>query len=316
MVAVTVPGKGGDPLGPPPRAQHNTGAREPTGKGGDPLGPPPRAQHNTGAREPTGKGDDPREPPPRAQEPTGGSRRAAHPLLTELAEFDEGLLEAKRSAELAAHVTGCRKCAAAVAELREVTRRLASVPAPSMPAAVAARLDAVLAGEVNRRERRPPLRVASGGGSDDASGHGDWTRPTLGRFGEDLPRRSRLRRALPMLAAAVVAAVVGFGAYVVSASAGLNEPPVVAAVSSQSLGQQAAALRRNTDLDPHRFSRAWLCAREVTSGRIVGLAHSTVDGVPALLVYTRSGEATTVTVVTDCESGRPRVGQTAEVPRR
>jgi acetylglutamate kinase len=44
-------GKGGDPLGPPPRAQQHTGARGSMGKGDDPLGPPPRAQQHTGARE-------------------------------------------------------------------------------------------------------------------------------------------------------------------------------------------------------------------------------------------------------------------------
>jgi ferredoxin--NADP+ reductase len=63
------PSKGGDPLGPPPRAQQHTGAREPS-KGDDPLGPPPRAQQHTGAREPS-KGGDPLGPPPRAQQHTG-----------------------------------------------------------------------------------------------------------------------------------------------------------------------------------------------------------------------------------------------------
>lgn len=45
--------------------------REPLSKGGDPHGPPPRAQEDTGARAPLSKGADPREPPPRAQEHTG-----------------------------------------------------------------------------------------------------------------------------------------------------------------------------------------------------------------------------------------------------
>jgi hypothetical protein len=121
---------------------------------------------------------------------------------------------------------------------------------------------------------------------------------------------------VPALAAAVAAAVIGFGAYVVSASAGLNEPPVVAAVSSSDLGAQAAALER-AGLGPHWFSRAWQCARGVvTDGRIVGLASSTVDGTPALLVYTRSGATTEVTVVTGCGTERPSPGQSAVVSRR
>ena len=283
MVEVTEPGNGGDPLGPPPRAQEHTGAPGPNDNGGDPSEPQPKA---------------------------------AHPLLTELAEWDEGLLDGKRSAQLDTHVTGCPQCAEAVTDLREVTRRLAAVPPPPMPAAVAARLDAVLAGEVERRGRQQTLRVAAARGEDEVAGHVGWTRPTLGRFGDDLPRRTLGRRLLPALAAAVAAAVVGFGAYVVSASAGLNEPPVVAAVSSRSLGPQAGALERSTDLDPHRFSRAWQCARQATNGRIVALANSNVDGTPALLVYTRSGATTMVTVVTGCQSGRPTPKQSALVSRR
>jgi putative zinc finger protein len=248
-------------------------------------------------------------------DPTAGPPGTGHPLLTELAEWDEGLLDPAQTARLDAHVAGCPQCGEAVTDLREVTRRLAGVPAPPMPAAVAARLDSVLAGEVDRRQRRPTPPVADAG-DEDVAGQVGWTRPTLGRFGEDLPRRTLGRRLLPALAAAVAAAVVGFGAYVVSASAGLNEPPVVAAVSSRSLGPQAGALERSTDLDPHRFSRAWQCARQATNGRIVALANSTVDGTPALLVYTRSGATTRVTVVTGCATGRPTPEQTAIVSRR
>jgi hypothetical protein len=248
--------------------------------------------------------DSPRHPP--------GS---GHPLVTELAEWDEGLLDPDRSATLDAHVAGCPECAQTMTDLREVTRRLAGVPAPPMPAAVSARLDLVVAGEVGRRERRQTLQVAATA-EEDVAGQVGWARPTLGRFGEDRPRRRLGRRLLPALAAAVVAAVVGFGAYVVSASAGLNEPPVVAAVSSRSLGPQAGALERSTDLDPHRFSRAWQCARQATNGRIVALANSTVDGTPALLVYLRSGATTRVTVVTGCATGRPTPVQTAIVSRR
>jgi anti-sigma factor RsiW len=239
-----------------------------------------------------------------------------HPPLTELADWDAGLLDAEWSAGLTAHVAGCAQCATALADVRAVSHRLATVPAPPMPAEVAARLDTVLAGEVDRRRR-----TSAGGGFGPASGPAPapvgWSRPTLGRFGEDRPRRSLRRVLLPALAATVLAAVVGFGAYVVSASAGLNEPPVVSAVSSsRSLAVQAEALERSTDLDPHRFSRAWQCARQATSGRIVALANTTVDGTPALLVYTRSGSTTLVTVVTGCETGRPTAGPSAEVPRR
>ena len=55
------------------------------------------------------------------------------------------------------------------------------------------------------------------------------------------------------------------------------------------------ALQENADLSPHRFSEAWECAREVTAGRITAITSAVVDGQPALLVYTRSGEGPQVT---------------------
>jgi hypothetical protein len=139
---------------------------------------------------------------------------------------------------------------------------------------------------------------------------------TLGTFGADLDKPRKSRWVVPALAAAAAAAVVGFGAYVISARAGLNEPPVVAAVNSRDLGAEARALERASGgLSPHRFSQAWGCARHVTDERITGLVSSTVDGMPALLVYTESGDSTHVTVVTGCGGGTPAAGPSAVVPR-
>jgi hypothetical protein len=241
--------------------------------------------------------------------PSGGPAASPHPSLTELAEAAEGLLDRARSAEVEAHLAGCIRCQGSAAELRAVSATLATAPPPVMPPEVAARLDRVLAGEAVRRSGQP-IRDEEPG-----SGWSGRSRVTLGTFGADRPRRPVRRIVLPALAAAVAAAVVGFGGYVASATAGLNEPPVVAAVSSSNLGAQAGALERD-GLAPHRFSRAWQCAREATDGRIVGLASSTVDGTPALLVYTRSGAATQVTVVTGCATGRPSPGPSALVSRR
>jgi hypothetical protein len=121
---------------------------------------------------------------------------------------------------------------------------------------------------------------------------------------------------LPAVAAAAVAAVVGFGAYVISSSAGLNEPPILAAISSRDLGAQARELEQTSGgLSPHRFSHAWERAREVVDQRIAGIASSTVDGVPALLVYTKSAGSTEVTVVTGCRVGTPSAGPSAVLPR-
>jgi len=241
--------------------------------------------------------------------PSGGTAASPHPSLTELAEAAEGLLDNTRSAEVQAHLAGCVRCQHSAAELRAVSATLATAPPPVMPPEVAERLNRVLAGEAVRRSRQPIVDDES-----ESSAQGR-ARVTLGTFGADRPRRPARRIVVPALAAAVAAAVVGFGGYVASATAGLNEPPVVAAVSSSNLGAQAGALERD-GLAPHRFSRAWQCAREATDGRIVGLASSTVDGTPALLVYTRSGATTEVTVVTGCGMGRPSPGPSALVSRR
>jgi hypothetical protein len=241
--------------------------------------------------------------------PSRGPAASSHPSLTELAEVAEGLLDDARSAEVQAHLAWCSRCQGNAAELRAVSATLATAPAPAMPEEVAARLDRVLAGEAERRLRQPAR-------DEDTEPVRSWPpRVTLGAFGVHRPRRSGQRILVPSLAATVAAVVVGFGAYVASASAGLNEPPVVAAVSSSNLGAQASVFERN-GLEPHRFSRAWQCARQVTNGRIVGLASSTVDGAPALLVFTRSGATTQVTVVTGCATGRPWAGPSALVSRR
>ena len=221
-----------------------------------------------------------------------------HPTLDELADAAEGLLSPERSASVSAHLAVCADCQAQDASLRTVTAELAAAPAPTMPIDVAERLNRVLVGESALRNQPRRARV------------------TLGNFGANRPVKKSTRRWLvPALAAAAAAAVVGFGSYVASASAGLNEPPVVAAVNSAQLGQQASALRQAADMDPHRFSRAWQCARQVTDGRIVGLANTWVDGTPALLVYVRSDQATQVVVVTGCASAAPSAGPSALVSR-
>jgi hypothetical protein len=104
----------------------------------------------------------------------------------------------------------------------------------------------------------------------------------------------------------VAAAAVGLGGYVLSAAAGLNEPPVVAvAVSTDDLAAEARTLQSARDLDPHRFSQAWFCGRSVTDGRITGLVRARVDGTPALLVYTRDDGSSHVNVVTGCRTRGP-----------
>jgi anti-sigma factor RsiW len=221
-----------------------------------------------------------------------------HLSIDELADAAEGLLDPERAAFAESHIAGCTECRAQSEALHEITGMLCTEPPLPMPEAVVHRLNDVVAAESARRT--------------------DVWKPrrTLGTFGEDLKKSSKLRWALPALAAAAVAAVVGFGAYLISASAGLNEPPVVAAVQSSDLGLEARALEQAAGgLSPHRFSQAWGCARKVTDGRITGLAASRVDGTPALLVYTKSDGSTLVTVVTGCASDTPSAGPSAVLTR-
>lgn len=226
-----------------------------------------------------------------------------HISLDELADASASLFDRGRAAVIEEHLAECGSCRRTAASLGSVSTRLAAEPAPVMPAGVMARLEAAVRQESSYRSAgvttlvRPIPRI----------------KPSLGTFGADLPRRSRKSWIAPALAAAVTAAAVGFGGYVVSASAGLNEPPsVVSTVNSGDLGPEARALQQSRDLGPHRFSKAWRCARKVTDGRIVGIASTTVDGGPALLVYTRSDGVKLVTVVTGCRGGSPIGG--ASVP--
>lgn len=237
-----------------------------------------------------------------------------HPSRERLADAAEGLLEPDDAAVVDAHVAGCTDCRAERAAFFEVGTILASAPAPAMPPGVARRLAGAVAAEQSAREVSPVLRAVPGSGPDapPVPRHPYGTRrrlnPSLRRqFGEDLRRVSPGRRwGLPVLAAAAAALVLGFVAYVASATLGLNEPPAVSiSTSPGQLVSQANELRERVDVDPHRFSQAWWCARRATSGRIVGLASTTAGSQPAVLVYVRSSDGLGVRVVTGCSTGDP-----------
>ena len=237
-----------------------------------------------------------------------------HPSRDTLADAAEGLLQPEEAAVVDAHVAGCPECRAETAAFAEVGTILAGVPAPAMPADVVRRLAGVVAAEQSTREVSPVLHAVPGSGPDAPAvpRHPYGTRrrlnPSLGQFGEDLRRVSAGRRwGLPVLAAAAAAVLLGFVAYVASATLGLNEPPTVSiSTSPGQLAAEAEQLLERTDIDPHRFSQAWWCARQVPrAGRIVGLASTTADAQPAVLVYVRSPSGLGVSVVTGCETGHP-----------
>ena len=238
---------------------------------------------------------------------------ADHPSTDDLADAAEGLLDPDRAARVAAHTAGCARCQETAAALARVSTALAAEPAPVMPDAVARRLADALAAESSHRATLARVAHAARGGAHPLT---SASRPSLGHFDHHRARAPWWRRLAPLVAVTALAAVVGTGGYVASATAGLNEPPLVAvALSSDQLGSQARTLAADRDLDPHRFSHAWLCARTVTAGRITGLARARVDGAPVLLVYTRSEGATSVTAVTGCNAAAPAAVASATVPR-
>jgi anti-sigma factor RsiW len=238
-----------------------------------------------------------------------------HPSRDTLADAAEGLLQPDDAAVVHAHVAGCPRCQAERSAFAEVSTVLASAATAAMPGDVAKRLRTVVAAEQSTREVAPLLHAVPGSGPDAPPvprhpyGTQGRLHPSLGRqFGEDLRRVSPGRRwGLPVLAAAAAALVLGFVAYVASATLGLNEPPTVSVSTAPGqLAAQARDLRERTDVDPHRFSAAWWCARRATSGRIAGLATTTAGGQPAVLVYVRSPAGLGVQVVTGCAADDPR----------
>lgn len=65
-----------------------------------------------------------------------------------LAEYRAWLITGRRRRAIAAHLSGCTECAALDARLAQVSALLAAAPAPSMPEALARRLDDTLAAEI------------------------------------------------------------------------------------------------------------------------------------------------------------------------
>lgn len=68
-----------------------------------------------------------------------------HPDLDTLADLDAGVLDPAAAEDVAAHVGGCARCAAAMAAFDAVRADLGDLPVPAMPESVAARLDATVA---------------------------------------------------------------------------------------------------------------------------------------------------------------------------
>jgi anti-sigma factor RsiW len=260
-------------------------------------------------------------------------RLDGHIAIDELADAAEGLVDADRSRVISAHLAGCQRCRADADALVAVQQSLAAAPSVAMPEDVFARLQGVVGSEHDRRADQLDRRSAAdpgrfvdghrhptgpyGSGSGLPSIGGRFPKPYLAdHYNQTLGRRHhRARFAGGALAAALLASTVGFGGYVLSASAGTAEPPADRPVVLQqnTLGAAASAELERGDLDAYRFTRAWLCVRKVTDGRITGIRSSALDGRSGYLVFVHRNDVVHAVFVSGCESGDPQAGPSATV---
>lgn len=83
---------------------------------------------------------------------------AAHLDYETLADLAEGILDDDRTASATAHLTDCSTCQEREAELAEVSRVLAEVPAPSVPPELVSRIDEALAAAAAETPTTAPAR--------------------------------------------------------------------------------------------------------------------------------------------------------------
>ncbi|GLU47005.1 anti-sigma factor family protein [Nocardiopsis ansamitocini] len=153
-----------------------------------------------------------------------------------LALLAEGLLEEAEDDSVQSHVAECDRCSAQVAELADVSRVLAGVPAPPLPDGLIARIDEALRIESAKR--------ATEQGTDHPAPTGEKT-PTITPSGSVVPlrRRNGLTRWMPYLAAAAAAVfVLGAGAAVFNGVTSDQDGTSGAAQDNAPMGEPEAAL--------------------------------------------------------------------------
>lgn len=270
--------------------------------------------------------------------PGADERLSDHIDIDELADDAEGLLTPERTSEIATHLAGCQLCQSNATALAEVHDLLAAAPSVAMPDEVFARLQDTIAGEQQlrsenvRRQAGDPLGPAApiigtgrppyvdDGGHPSALGGGRFPKPHIAEHFTETKRRRRGLRAKFAAGAAgatLLASTAGFGGYVLSASAGANEPPTdqpIVAPDTQSLASSAARAASN-GLDSYRFSRAWQCARRATNGHITGIRSTVLGGEHGYLVFLKTDAGSHAVFVTGCDTGIPTAGPTVKVER-
>lgn len=272
---------------------------------------------------------------------TGASQRSdradEHIDIEELADFTESLAPPERAAAISQHLAGCADCRSSVDALAKVHRLLAEAPTESMPDDVFARLQVAVAAEQEHRDAsgrrldddlghaaprigtgRPPY--VDGSGRPSIQGGGRFPKPNIAEHFTDTKhtrRGLRAKFATGALAAALLASTAGFGGYVLSAASGTDEPtdhPIIAQ-NQQSLASAAASAAAHDDLEAHRFTRAWLCARKVTDGSITGIRRTVLNDQSGYLVFLKSGSGTKAIFVHGCDAGHPTAGPAVKLHR-
>jgi hypothetical protein len=252
-----------------------------------------------------------------------------HIDIDELADAAEGILSPDRAAEIEDHLTVCGQCRDNAQALAGVQDLLSTAPVESMPDEVFARLQASLAEEQLHREGGGTSSTPESGPTDDgkdvpdhgkrrARGGGRLPKPYLAEHFTDTlqsGRRLRGRFAAGAIGAAVLAASVGFGSYMLSASAGTAEPPADQPIVAQTgeLAPTATAELRSGDLNSHPFSRAWWCVKSVTDGQLSGIRATVIGGESGYLAFLPGNGETKVVFVTGCDGGDPEVDTSVEV---
>ena len=157
---------------------------------------------------------------------TADERRTGPPTghsdLDTLADLHAGVLEGRSAERVREHVDGCPQCAATLEALDAVQGQLHSLPAPAMPATVAALLDAALADLPTDR----PART----GATAADPEDELARARL-------RRGRRLSRAVVAAAAAVV--VIAAGGAIASVVGGGGTSETTSGAGGQAAGAPA-----------------------------------------------------------------------------
>jgi hypothetical protein len=135
-----------------------------------------------------------------------------------LAAFREDLLPRRKAGQVTAHLAECPRCAGLDAQLAGLPALLAHAPAPPMPDALTARIEAAIAAEAAARSAEAPAGArgteAAAGASAPSAGPRDAGAARRGGRRAAAPGRSRL--ALRIAVAAATAVVIAGGGYGVS----------------------------------------------------------------------------------------------------